>query len=70
SNGDNSPQIPPRPPQHNPFSEHNLSKGIPDDARERYEEVFEAKKSSDGYIDDERLKGNPVPDMLPRGLLL
>ncbi|CAG8526953.1 7671_t:CDS:10 [Ambispora gerdemannii] len=115
SNRDNSPQIPPRPPQHNPFSEHNLSKGIPDDARERYEEVFEAKKNRNGYIDgdvvkdiyiksrldsktlhkiwnlvdtdkngrltkeefnagmfliDERLKGNPVPDKLPRGLFV
>ncbi|KAG9301188.1 hypothetical protein G9A89_012571 [Geosiphon pyriformis] len=106
--------IPPRPPQHNPFSEHNLSKGIPADARKRYEQVFEAKQNREGYIDgevvkdiyvksrldsktlhkiwnlvdtrkigklnkqefsagmfliDERLKGIPVPDNLPRETL-
>ncbi|CAG8521608.1 2467_t:CDS:2 [Paraglomus brasilianum] len=49
--GESTSKIPPRPPQHNPFNESNLSKGIPRNARERYEIVFAANMDEDGYID-------------------
>ncbi|RIA85644.1 hypothetical protein C1645_364738 [Glomus cerebriforme] len=108
-------KIPRRPTSHNnPFSENGLSKGIPPDARTRYETIYDANKDDNDYIDgavvkaiylrsrldnktlfkiwnhldtdedgrlsknefcagmfliDERLKGHPVPNELPNGLL-
>ncbi|CAG8693790.1 13495_t:CDS:2, partial [Funneliformis caledonium] len=107
--------IPRRPKSHdNHSSENNLSKGIPSDARNRYEIIYDANKDDDDSIDgavvkaiylrscldnktlskiwdlldtdedgrlsrnefcagmfliDERLKGHPIPDELPYGLL-
>ncbi|CAG8604224.1 1324_t:CDS:2, partial [Paraglomus occultum] len=56
SGGEGLSRIPPRPPQHNPFNESNLSKGIPNDARERYEIVFAANMDEDGYINSDVVK--------------
>ncbi|CAI2172737.1 3723_t:CDS:2 [Funneliformis geosporum] len=107
--------IPRRPKSHdNSSSENDLSKGIPPDAMNRYEIIYDANKDDDDFIDgavvkaiylrscldnktlskiwdlldtdedgrlsrnefcagmfliDERLKGQPIPDKLPYGLL-
>ncbi|CAJ0651550.1 2325_t:CDS:10 [Entrophospora sp. SA101] len=51
SNTDSEIKIPRRPPQHsNSFIESNSTKGIPSDAKKRYEIVFDSNKDDDDLI--------------------